>query len=92
MIHDNLDTIKSMMDLCKAKGWDDSVRLLDQSEVMGTPWGKACTMQVLDYATGEWVQCAPGAKLVYSMAHLYKLIRSGLDWDGPIRMAVAAKA
>lgn len=88
---DNLDTIKSMMILCKAKGWDDVVRLLDQSEVMGTAWGKACTMQVIDYGTSNWVNCTPKGKAVYSMAHWYKLIRSELAWDGPVRLAVAAK-
>ena len=88
---DNMDDIKFMMALCKSKGWDDCVRLLDQSEVMGTPWGEACTMQVLDYMTGEWLQCTPDGKTMYSMTHWYKLIRSELAWDGPVRLAVAAK-
>ena len=89
--HDNMGDIKSMMALCKTKGWDDAVRLLDQSEVMGTPWGNACTMQVLDYMTGEWLQCTPGGKAIYSIGHWYKLIRSELAWDGPVRLAVASE-
>ena len=89
--HDNLAAIKSMMTLCEAKGWDDVVRLLDQSEVMGTAWGEACTMQVLDYDTGEWLQCTPDGKAIYSLGYWYELIRSELAWDGPVRLAVAAE-
>jgi hypothetical protein len=58
---------------------------------MGTPWGKSCTLQVMDYITGEWVSFSPDGKGVFGLAHWYGLIRSGLAWDGPVRLAVAEK-
>lgn len=91
MTLDDLDTIKSTIDLCKSKGWQDVVRLLDQSEFMGKPWGNACTMQVIDYGSGEWLECKHKGKDVYSLTQWNKLIRSELAWDGPVRLAVAAK-
>lgn len=90
-MYDNLDAIKSMLAICKSKGWDDVVRLLDQSEVLGEGWGEYCTMQAMDYMTGEWVPCTPGGKAIYSLGYWHSLIRSELAWDGPVRLAVAAK-
>lgn len=90
MTLDNLDTIKSTIELCKSKGWQDVVRLLDQSEFMGKPWGSACTMQVIDYGSGEWMECKHKGKAVYSLIQWNKLIRFDLAWDGPVRLAVAA--
>lgn len=86
----DLETIKSMLSVCVLKKWTEVVRLLDQSEVMGTPWGSACTLQVMDYGTGEWIPCAVGEKTTYSMAHLYRFIRSELAYDGRVLVAVAA--
>lgn len=81
---------KNNLSVCLSKGWEDVVRLLDQSEVMGRDWGSACTLQVLDYVTGEWHLCAAGEKATYSMAHLYRFIRADLAWCGPVRLAIAA--
>lgn len=86
----DLETIKAALSVCESKGWTDVVRLLDQSEVLGTAWGAACTLQVLDYGTGEWIPCTVAGKTRYSMAHLYRFIRSELAWDGPVRLAVAS--
>lgn len=88
---EDLVEIKSMIELCESKGLADAVRVLDQCEVMGTALGKACTMQVMDYITGEWMPCAPGGKHVNSLAYWYDLIRSELVWTDPIRLAIAAK-
>jgi hypothetical protein len=87
----DLKTKKDGLTLCQSKGWNDAVRVLDQSEVLGVAWGSACTLQVLDYGTGEWMHCPVGVKETYSMAHLYRFIRSALEWDGPVRVAIAAK-
>ena len=87
----DLDTIKAALYLCESKGWTDVIRLLDQSEVLDKAWGAACILQVLDYETGKWITCALVGKKTYSMAHLYLFIRSELKWDGPVRVAVAAK-
>ena len=86
----DIETIKSALSLCESKGWTDVVRLLDQSEVLGTAWGSACTLQVLEYGTGAWLSCTLAGKTEYSLAHLYRFIRSDLAWDGPVRVAVAA--
>ncbi len=86
----DLETIKAALSVCESKGWTDVVRLLDQSEVLGTPWGSACTLQVLDYGTSDWLPCTVNGKTQYSMAHLYRFIRSELAYDGPVRVAVAA--
>ena len=90
-IYDNTAATKAMMALCKSKGWDDCVRLLDQSEVMGKAWGECCTMQAMDYLTGEWMQCTPGGNVFYSLSDWYALIRTVFEWDGPVRLAVAAE-
>lgn len=87
----DLDTIKAALSLCQSKGWADPVRLLDLSEVLGTDWGESCTLQVLDYQTGEWILCTADEKDMHSMAHLYRFIRSKLAWDGPVRLAVASQ-
>ena len=91
MYENHLDTIKSMLVLCKAKGLDDAVRLLDKSELMDQPWGSECTLQVIDCVTGKWLQCTPDGKAIYSLSHWNELIRADLAWAGPVRLAVAAR-
>jgi hypothetical protein len=83
--------IKAVLAVCQDKGWFDVVRLLDQSEARGTPWGAACTLQVLDHDTGIWMACKLDDKGAHSLAYLYRVIRTELKWDGPIRLAVAAE-
>jgi len=87
----NLEHIKAGIDVCTAKGWPDALRILDQSKVLGGVWGTACTLQVMDCETGEWIPCAVNGKNIYSIARLYCFIRSELEWDGPVRLAVASK-
>jgi hypothetical protein len=89
--YESAEIIRSMLELCRVKGWSDPVRILDHSEVMGTPWGKSCTMQVMDYITGEWVSYSPDGKSIFSLTHCYGLIRSELAWGGPVRLAAAEK-
>lgn len=86
-----IPSIKAALAVCQDKGWSDAVRLLDQSEVMGTAWGAACTLEVLNYDTGLWATCQLNGKTIYSLAHLYRVIRAELLWDGPVRLAVAAE-
>lgn len=83
--------IKAALAVCQDKGWSDVVRLLDQSEVWGTAWGEACTLQVLDYDTGAWTTCEVKGETIYSLPYLYRVIRTELKWDGPVRVAVAAE-
>ena len=85
----DLETIKAALYLCKSKGWTDAVRLLDQSEVLGTAWGSACTLQVFDYSTSEWILCTVDEKTECSITRMYSFIRSELAYEGPIRVAVA---
>lgn len=82
--------LKSLLPLLKSKGWNDSIRLLDQFELSGGTPGSACSMQVLSYDTGEWLLCELNGKDIYSLAHWNKIIRIDLGWDGAIRLAVAA--
>lgn len=92
VVHDDLEGAKSVLAVWISKNsYDEVVRLLDQSEVLTESPGSVCTLQVMDYVTGEWVQYSSGGRALYSMAHWYKLIRSELAWDGPVRLAVAAK-
>jgi hypothetical protein len=83
--------IKAVLAVCQDKGWFDVVRLLDQSEARATPWGAACTLQVLDNETGAWMACKLDDRGAHSLAHLYRVLRTELKWDGPIRLAVAAE-
>lgn len=87
---EKLESAKAMLMLCESKGWNDAVRILDQSEVLGTPWGEACTMQLIEYTTGEWVVYAPTKKATNTLTALYKLIRGDLAWSGPVRLAIAS--
>lgn len=87
----DLKDMKGALSLCRSKDWAEAVRLLDQSEVLGTPWGAVFTLQVMDYTTGEWIPCTVGGKTENSMAHLYRFIRSELQWEGPVRLAVAVE-
>lgn len=82
--------LKALLPLLKSKHWNDAVRLLDQFEVTGGAPGASCTMQVMNYDTGEWVTCEIKGRDTYSLAHWYKVIRGELNWDGAIRLAIAA--
>lgn len=71
--------------------FEEAVRLLDQSEVLGQPFGKELTLQVLDYTDGKWVPgMAPGGRAMSGLSDWYSFIRHDLGWTGPIRLAVAA--
>lgn len=85
-----IDDLKSLLSILKAKHQHESVRLLDQFELTGGAPGASCVMQVMSYETGEWLQCEVNGKNTYSLAHWNKVIRRQLEWDGPIRLAVAA--
>ena len=69
----------------------NSVRILDQSLVLEAAWGTACTLQIMNCETGQWISCALNGKNIYSLARLHHFIRSELKWDGAIRLAVASK-
>jgi hypothetical protein len=73
----------------KQKKYEEVVRLLDQSEREGCAFGKRMTMHVLDYASYEWLLVAPDGTATHPLATCYRLIRSTMNWDGPIRLAVA---
>ncbi len=84
-----INDLKLRLPILKSKGWNDAIRLLDQFEVMGGAPGSSCTMQVMSYDTGEWLQCELNGKSTFSLAHWNKVIRGELGWDGAIRLAVA---
>lgn len=86
-----IEDLKLLLPVLKSKGLNDAVRLLDQFELSGLAPGASCTMQVMSYVTGEWLQCELKGKDTYSLAHWNKAIRGELGWDGAIRLAVAAK-
>ena len=83
--------LQLLLPVLKSKWWNDAVRLLDQFELSGLPPGASCTMQVMSYDTGDWLQCELKGKDTYSLAHWNKVIRGELGWGGAIRLAVAAK-
>lgn len=85
-----IDEIKQRLPVLKSKGWNDAVRLLDQFELSGLQPGASCTMQIMSYETGDWLQCELNGRDSYSLAHWNKMIRGELGWDGAIRLAVAA--
>jgi hypothetical protein len=91
IVHESAEVVTTMLNLCRAQWWDDAVSLLDQSNVLGTPWGQACTMQVMNYHNGNWVDYAADGIATYDLKHWYTLIRLVLYWDGPIKLAVATK-
>lgn len=86
----DIETIKNAILVCNLKGSTDVVRVLDQSEFLGTPWGSACTLQVFIYETNQWTTCTVKGKTKYSVSHLYRFIRAELEYDGPVRLAVAS--
>ena len=92
MTYTTLDIAQARMalGLCLQKGWPDVIRVLDQSELMGTAWGAACTLQVAEYGSDAWLSCRVGESGTYSLAHIYKFIRAELEFDGPVRVAMAA--
>lgn len=86
-----LEDLKLRLPVLASKGWNDAVRLLDLFELTGQHPGASCTMQVLSYDTGEWLQCELKGKDAYSLTQWNKVIRGELGWDGAIRVCVAAK-
>ena len=87
----DLEDVKAAVSLCKAEGWPDALRILDQSKASRTAWGNTCTLQLMDSRTGEWMPCTVTGGKIYSMARLYRFIRSELEWNGPVRLSVASE-
>ena len=87
----DLEDMKAAIGLCKAQGWSEALRIHDQSKLMGSVWGTTCTLQVMDSKTGEWMPCAVTRDNIYSMARLYRFIRSELEWDGPVQLTVRSQ-
>jgi len=82
----DIENIKAQIALCVTKKRADFVRILDQCDIKGTQPGESCTLQVIDYSTGEWAGCDS----IYSLSGWYVFIRKELGYDGSIRLAVAA--
>lgn len=91
----DIQGMRNLLNVWRSKqdgDFEDAVRLLDQSEVLGKPFGKELTLQVLDYTDGEWIPCvAPGGRTMSNLNDWYSFIRNDLEWTGPVRLAVAAK-
>ena len=80
----NVESLRRELATLKSKNWSGSaLRILDQHELSGMPVGSDCTLQVMEYATGNWVQTS----LFGSMESLYLDVRITLAWTGPIRLA-----
>ena len=92
MTHTTLDIAQACaaLALCREKGCLDVIRVLDQSERMGTAWGAACTLQVAEPGADEWLSCRVGESGTSSLAHIYKFIRAELAFHGLVRVAMAA--
>ena len=86
----DIEALKVLLPIFRAKGWKDAIRLLDQFEVIGCAPGARCTLQVMSYDTGEWMLCKVNGKDTYSLAHWNRIIRGQLAWDGLVRLVVAA--
>ena len=80
-----------MLKVLQQKNWPDSIRILDYTERSGMPLGRICTVQIIYYGTSDWIECNIGKNVVYSLAHCYKFIRTKLNYDGAIRLAIAPK-
>jgi hypothetical protein len=77
--------------LSKHREHDDVVRILDQWEVFDTAPGAACTLQIRDYLTGEWLPCDAGDGPIRSLMQWHELLRIDLAWEHRVILAVAAK-
>lgn len=82
-----VDEIQCMIDLCTTKKWTDFVRILDQHEVSGAMLGELCSLQIMDYMTGAWVDVG----VINSLSYWYLVVREDLGYDGAIRLAVAGE-
>lgn len=89
----DLGEMKNQLALLTAKHWagEGVVRILDQHEVLGKAPGTACTLQLADYGSNNWLPCDAGGKPMRSLTAWYKLLRGELAWDERIVLAVATK-
>lgn len=81
-----IEALRCELMTLQSKGWGhDAVRILDQHEIQDGIMGAVCTVQIKDYATGEWKETGKRGDLI----DVYWFIRETLRWDGRIIMAVA---
>lgn len=82
-----IKALKSELETLKSKKWgDNALRILDQHELSGKPWGADCTLQVMSYETGYYQPTGMHA----SLESLNRFVRVNLGWDGRVCVAVAA--
>lgn len=85
--------VKRELKVLKSKKWDatgECIRLLDLAEMNSVKWGTAMILQVVEYTTGEWKTLGVDGKiLIKSLGAWYSFVRTELEFDGAVRVAVA---